>query len=52
VTIAFERNGTGWKVVDEGSGNDLPTSGLIPSEVSAALSSNLVKAPRTDQTGF
>ena len=51
-TIGFERDATGWKVVEEGSGNGLPLSGVIPSEVSAALGSNLAKAPRTDQTGF
>ena len=51
-TIGFERDATGWKVVEEGSGNGLPFSSAIPPEVSAALSSNLAKAPRTDQTGF
>jgi len=52
ITIGFERRGTGWMVVEEGLGNGLPTSNAVPSEVSAALSSNLAKAPRTDQTGF
>lgn len=51
-TIGFERNGSGWTVVEEVLGNDLAASSAIPSEVSAALSSNLAKAPRTDQTGF
>ncbi|MDQ2726988.1 MAG: hypothetical protein M3Y91_03785 [Actinomycetota bacterium] len=50
--IGFERNGGGWRVVGEGLGNDLPASSTVPSEVSAALSSNLAKAPRTDQAGF
>lgn len=52
VTIGFERSGTGWMVLEEGDGNGLPASAAIPSEVIAALSSNLAKAPRTDQTGF
>ncbi len=52
VTIGFEREGSGWMVVEQGVGNDLPGGGVIPSEVSAALSTNLAKAPRTDQTGF
>lgn len=51
-TIGLERDATGWTVVEEGSGNGLPVSSAIPPEVSAALSSNLAKAPRTDQTGF
>lgn len=52
VTIGFERQGTGWLVVEEDQGNGLPATDAVPSEVSAALDSNLAKAPRTDQTGF
>ncbi len=51
-TIGFERNGRGWTVVEEVAGNDLPASSAIPSEVSAALSSNLARAHKTDQAGF